>query len=226
MSGEVKVIPLRIGICNTYLVIENKQCLLVDTGNVGYISKIKKAIVSRGLDLKSLTHIFLTHTHYDHAGNVKELKDITGAKVITHEFEKKFLEKGEHPAPKGTNLWFSIISKTGSLMGKKFKSFEPTNADIIFNDTLDLKKFGFSGKIIHTPGHTLGSSVLYINNKVLAGDTIFNIAGKIFPPFANDTVELLKSWEKLVDLNAEYYYPAHGTRISFHSLQKELENKS
>ena len=221
----LKIIPIRAGVANVYLVVKGKNFFLVDAGGRGYAKKVAKVITSQGLNLKELKFIFLTHTHYDHAGCAAELKEMSGAKIIVHEKEAEFLRKGDQFIPSGTNFLTKIISGFGRLLGKTYSSYKPVNPDVLFSDFLSLQQFGFDAKIISTPGHTIGSSSLVIENEVFAGDTLFNVQGKVFPPFANDTVTLIQSWEKLLNENAEWYYPAHGKRLSKNNLLNEFQKR-
>ncbi len=222
---NVKIVPIRVGICNCYLIIQNRSCILVDTGVAGNIKKIISAITSRGLELSDLKLIFLTHSHYDHAGNAKELKELTGARLIVHESEAKYLRKGYHPIPKGTSAITKLLVWIGKLNERPRAAFNSICPDIVYSNKLDLNEFGFEAQIIHTPGHTKGSSTLVIDNNSFAGDSIFNIAGRIYPPFANDTEQLLFSWKLLLSYKSKFYYPAHGKRITYDQLLKELERK-
>jgi len=209
-----KVIPISAGIGNCFLVIENTSIFLVDTGSKGFEYKIAKAITSRGYNLSDLKFIFLTHTHYDHAGSAAKIKELTSAPIIVHESEVDYLVAGFHPMPKGTSLFYKIIIALGKFGNKTKNKVDAVTPDITFSDYYDLNKFGFDANIIHTPGHTKGSSCLIINKNALVGDTLFNVFGSNYPPFANDTKLLKYSWEVLLDENdVLFYYPAHGKRI-------------
>lgn len=215
-----KVVPIKAGVGNCFLVIQNNKFFLVDTGNSGYGNKIIRAITSRGLNPKDLQFIFLTHTHYDHTGSAFTLKEKTGTTVIVHESESQYLIKGFHPIPNGTSPFFKFIIALGRINEKTRYSFKAITPDITFSDTYDLQEFGVDAKIIHTPGHTKGSSCLIIDQYAFVGDTMFNIMGKIYPPFANDQYHLIKSWEKLNSINANFYYPAHGKRVTMDEFKK------
>jgi glyoxylase-like metal-dependent hydrolase (beta-lactamase superfamily II) len=223
--SKLKIIPIRAGVGHVYLVISGAKFFLVDTGTKGYESKIVKAINSRGLNIESLQFIFLTHTHYDHAGCAAFIKDASGAKIIVHELEADKLRVGFHRVPDGTNPLFKVISFMGKRVAKHYNVFQQVEPDIIFNIDLDLNIFGIEGKIIHTPGHTSGSSSLIIENNAFVGDCLFNIMHKTYPPFANDENELLKSWKKLLEQNADLYYPAHGKRLKKEVLLREFHKR-
>ena len=194
---NLKVIPIRAGVGSVYLVMVDKDFFLIDSGTSGHEKKIVKAITSRGLELNKLQFIFLTHTHYDHSGCAAFLKKLTNTKIIVHASETEKLASGYSGVPNGTNPLFKVISFFGKKIKKPFHVFEAVEPDITFNDKFDLSEFGIQGQIIHTPGHTSGSSSLIIENIAFVGDTVFNIMSFIYPPFANDEDALLKSWKKL-----------------------------
>ena len=97
-------------------------------------------------------------------------------------------------------------------MGMSVVNYDPVESEILVNGDLDLEDHGFSGKIIHTPGHTSGSlSILLEDHKALVGDTIFNASWSgIYPPFIQDEEELMRSWKLLEGSGIREFYPAHG----------------
>jgi glyoxylase-like metal-dependent hydrolase (beta-lactamase superfamily II) len=171
--------------------------------------------------------IILTHTHYDHTGCLAEIKKRSGAKVLVHASEKECLEKGITPFPRGT-MWFSkMISGIGnSLMVSKSK-YKPVTPDLVVGNEYDLGKYLPGAKVIFTPGHTAGSISLVIGNSAaFVGDTLFSIMPwGVFPPFANDIPELLKSWQRLIDAGCRTYFPGHGKPISLQKLKVSYEKR-
>ena len=218
-----KMISLRAGFTNVYFLVQDRQILLVDTGPRNNEKKILKAITSRGYTPEDIKYIFLTHTHYDHAGSVSALKQATNSKIILQKSEVDTLTEGFTPIPKGTNFFFRIISRLGrmKMVERKIGWFESADADIVFDENLDLKQFGFDAKIIHTPGHTKGSSSLVFDDRAIVGDCMFNLTEKYYPGFANDEPELHQTWKKLSELDVKWYYPSHGRRIAKEMFCKE-----
>lgn len=92
----------------------------------------------------TLTHILLTHGHYDHVGAVKALQDATGAQV--------YLE----PADRQGNQMFPYTGASQAY---------PADGRL----TIDELTF----TIWRTPGHTPGSVCLYCNGDLFSGDTLF-----------------------------------------------------
>ena len=212
----MKLIPLRVGITNIYLVIEGDHILLVDTGLPGRKDEILRAISSRGYRPDQVKLIFLTHSHIDHVGSAAQIRQATGARVVIHEADANYLEAGFMPVPKGTNPFFRFVSRLGNMPGVagKFGSFEPLQADLTFHEKIQLHPFGFDATLIPTPGHTTGSSSLISKAFALVGDTMINMRGQIYPDFANDEPVLHKTWASLTSLQVDWYYPSHGKRIS------------
>ena len=224
---KTKVISILTGTAHAFLIVQDGKFGLVDSGNRNTEKRIVKAITSRGMNIKDLRFIFLTHTHFDHAGNAAILKKMSGAPIIVHQSEADYLRNGFHPIPNGTTPLYKCIVYLGRhIANEKFSAFDAIEADELFESGLDLQSFGFDAEILHTPGHTSGSSILITGRKAFIGDTVFNIMGIIYPLFANDETQLLKSWQQLLDLDVDFYYPAHGKRINRKELVKAVEKRN
>lgn len=92
----------------------------------------------------------------------------------------------------------------------------------------DLEKYIPGAKVISTPGYTAGSISLVIGNEAaFVGDTLFSVMPwGVFPPFANDIPELLKSWQRLIDAGCRTYFPGHGKPISLQKLKVSYEKRT
>ncbi len=168
--------------------------------------------------------IILTHTHYDHTGNLKVLAELTGAKVLVHKNEFDNLKNGFIKIPTGQGKFLRLITEVGKAVYPRFASPKQFTADIINDDEFDLMKFGIDGKIISTPGHSAGSQSVLLGKTLISGDTFINIRnGKIFPPFANDPKTLLETWQMLFDLGVEEIYPGHGKPFEVEKAVEEFE---
>ena len=82
--------------------------------------------------------------------------------------------------------------------------------------TLKPKSWRLKAKIMHTPGHTPGSmSVIIDDEDALVGDTMFGVFWwTIYPPFANDTTQMINSWGNLLQTNSKVFIPSHGSANS------------
>ncbi len=112
----------------------------------------------------------------------------------------------------------------GRKLFPKYTSPKPFIADIINEDEFDLGEYGFSGKIISTPGHTVGSHAVLPGDILIAGDTFINMKnGTIFPHFASNPKRLIKTWQKLFDLGITEIYPGHGKPFRVEKAKAEFE---
>ena len=50
--------------------------------------------------------------------------------------------------------------------------------------------------------------------------------GKIFPPFANDPETLLKTWQKLFNMDIEFVYPGHGPKFKIEKAYTDFKKWS
>lgn len=224
---SVSIITIPMGHSNSYLIISEGQGILVDAGCPGKIKNLQTALEKNHLDFSDIALVVLTHTHYDHVGCLAGIKERSGAKILVHAEEKEYLENGMTPFPEGT-LWFSkIISRVGTTIMSSKSKYQPVSPDIVVRDGCYLGRYIHHAKIIPTPGHTKGSISLVIENEAaFVGDTLFNaIPGTVFPPFADDVPELLKSWRVLVDSGCRTFYPGHGRPLTFQKLKDSYEER-
>jgi hydroxyacylglutathione hydrolase len=221
--SEIVPVPLRRA--NAYFVISEQQAVLIDTGIRGNAQKIVQALERLHLSPSQIRLIIITHTHYDHCGSLKALKNMTDAKALVHENEAARLREGYGGFPKGTTPLTKVISLLGRTIGKRVGGYEPVSPDITVKDHFGLEEYGFDGYVLDTPGHTAGSiSVILGNSHAIVGDTLFNIFRKsLFPPFADDPEELLKSWRKLYETGCEHFYPGHGRPFQRDKFRLNLE---
>lgn len=224
-SGSFKVIRLLSGRSNVYLLTDGKKNLIVDTG----ISLSWPVLSHRleKLNLKKVDYLVLTHTHSDHAANAARLKSKYGLKVILHRSETAFLNKGVNITPAGTNRITRLLT---NILGKQFVNifrYEPCLHDLEFDDFMSLAIFGFDAYIMHTPGHTQGSVSIIVSNEIaIVGDTMFGVfRGSAFPPFASDTEQLMRSWEKLLSTGCHIFIPSHGSPYSRQLVEKDFERR-
>ena len=214
---------LKVGITNCYLIESNNSTILVDSGPKRFSKKAFSLLNSNLKDNKQLNYLLLTHTHYDHSQNAKSICGIYHPKLIVHKSESKFLKTGFTRIPNGT-LWLTkIISNLGNKFAPQIAEYDAVNPDIIV-DSEYLIETNSGLKIIETPGHTDGSVSLIIDNEIaIVGDTLFAIfKSTIYPPFANNESELIKTWEKLLQTPCRIFLPAHGKAIKRNILEKEF----
>lgn len=127
---------------NTFLLVtDQKHGILIDAA--AEPDTYKEALAEQGA---TLTHILLTHGHYDHVGAVAALRRETGCKVYLN------------PA---------------DALGDALYPLKASDVDEAWpaSGSLTIDELTFT--IYHTPGHTRGSVVLALGKLLFCGDTLF-----------------------------------------------------
>ncbi len=201
----------RIGYSNCTLIVNGNNSILIDTGVRGFLKSITRMIRQNRLSLSDIRLIILTHVHYDHTGNLHQLKKLTGARVLVHKNEFENLKNGYMPIPGGQRFLVKLVSDLGKMFVSGFASPKPFTADIVNENEYDLSSYGINGKVISTPGHSPGSQSVIVGKKIIAGDCFMNMNyGVVFPHFAENPLLLLDSWKSILDSGIEEIYPGHG----------------
>ncbi len=132
---------------------------------------------------------------------------------------KDWLEKSLKPLPPAVTLWGSIFAKIMAMFVPLIH-VPATNVDLVLGDEdLSLADCGVPGRIITTPGHSMGSvSVLLETGDAFVGDLAMKglpmRIGPGLPIFAEDLQKVKRSWQLLLDKGATTVYPAHGKPFS------------
>ena len=175
----------------TYLIGDpvSREALVVDAA-----WDIPTLIRIAGQDGFTITKALVTHYHQDHLGGdfggyhiqgVAELLEQVKAKVYIHKAEAGFL---------------------GRLAGL-------SASDLIKVDSGDTTTVGAATvTFIHTPGHTPGSQCFLVENRLVAGDTLFiNSCGRVDLPGSSPEDMYYSLTQKLAKLPDDtILYPGHN----------------
>lgn len=224
----IQIIDIKFGI-NTCYVIKEKGVIMVDGGPPRMKKTFLKQLKKSSIDPEDIKLIVLTHGHFDHVGSAKELKEITGAKIAIHEKDRLDLETGIMHWPKGVTTWGKISSSLFKHLLKNKMAFPTVKPDIVLGDYgLLLNEYGISGKIVYTPGHTLGSvSVLLDSGELFAGCLAHNklplTTHPALPIYAHNIDLVKESWKKVIKAGAKMIFPGHGKPFSIEIIKKYIK---
>ncbi len=131
--------------------------------------------------------IILTHRHGDHIGGAARLHESTGGPIHAGTVEVEAIDADL----KGANV----------------------NMPVGDGDALDLG--GATLEFIHTPGHTLGSTCIYLREQgvLFTGDMILGSSTTVISPDHGDMADYIDSMRKLLPYDARLIAPGHGPMV-------------
>lgn len=175
---------------NCYIVVSQKgNGFIIDPGDDA--KEIKAFLSKQHIAAKFIVN---THGHIDH---IKADADL-GLPVYAHEAEREMISEPEK-----------------NVMTSFFGSFKPVIPMRLLKDgdTIELDEMVF--KVIHTPGHTMGSICLFGDRVLFSGDTLFKDGvGRTDIP--GSSYESLQGSLKKLALLPEVVkvYPGHGAQTT------------
>lgn len=179
---------------NCYIIVdeETKETMVIDPG--GSIGKIEEMLKVIDADVK---YILLTHCHGDHMGAASELREKCGGKILIHRFDQEGLR----------NPSINLSSHIGIGDVRLEEDARLDDGDVLHVGDLQFK-------IIHTPGHTIGSISLYCEEEkmLFSGDTLFRGSwGRTDLPTSNMEQIMDSITNRLLVLPEDtIVYPGHG----------------
>ena len=175
---------------NCWVVVSGDEALLVDAG--ADVREVDAALSSKGLTLRG---VLLTHGHFDHAMHAREIADKYSVPLYIHEDDGDMLADGMK------NAYLMCYGRNKDL----------GRADVLLHDGDTIAFGGGEIKLLHTPGHSEGSSCFLAGKSLITGDTLFSNSVGRWDLYGGSVNELRSSLAALALLDEELkIYPGHG----------------
>lgn len=186
------IYAVRALMVNLFIIKNRDNTICIDTG-FGK-ERVKKGLSKLGIDPLSVSHVFLTHSDYDHADCVDLFEK---AEVYLSKDEEQMINRSTVRAFGG---------RYNSPICRKYNLLEEEEVIRIGNIVV---------KGIATPGHTPGSMSYLVNDtNLFVGDSLAITNGRAhtFPMFINmDTTTQKESIRKLTKLkDIKMMFTAHS----------------
>ena len=187
---------------NCYLVMEGSHALIIDPADM--YPNLECILKENDCSLEA---IVLTHAHFDHISGVDKIVNAFHCDVYLNPNEFDFLQD---PDLNSSSAFYMDVTCNATckpiLEGKN-------------------EIAGFDIEAMYCPGHSIGSTVLKIEDCLFTGDVLFQGSiGRM--DLATGSVSSMKqSLKKLVQLEKDYkVYPGHGPSISLSQEKKWNES--
>jgi hydroxyacylglutathione hydrolase len=205
---SVQVHGIALGMARAYLVKGDDGAVLVDAGNPGCHQRVQQCM--RALGCQDLRLIYITHAHLDHYGSAARLRCLTGAPIAIHAADGETMARGKTPIGSGRGRG-RILQLLWPLL-ERYIHVPPAPADHLLQDGDDLRDFGLQATVLHTPGHTQGSSCLLLEGGIaFAGDLLTSLGWpRIQNVYAADWSLIPGSLDRLQAAEPTCVYTGHG----------------
>ncbi|WP_055743834.1 MBL fold metallo-hydrolase [Brevibacillus choshinensis] len=217
---------------NGYVIEGKDGVTLVDTGSYAEQSiDIWKRALPVGTKVEK---VLLTHSHTDHIGLAKWLRDTYRAPILIsrlgYEEMQKFRRRLQDYRGDTSSLYPFFLRHGGPSISEK-SLLEQVDADYfepdeLLEDNQEIALGDFSFESIWTPGHSPDHFCFYDRSTrvLLAGDHVLNDISPLIPIWSeeegNPLCDYFHSLDKIAQLPVDIALPGHGSMI--HDLPKRI----
>lgn len=196
------------GNVNCYIVAENGNAILIDTGRKKYREKVLKQCRKFSVNL-----IVLTHGHLDHCQNAAYLADALSVPIAMHEKDRNLIPDNRTQLLSAKTFLGKIVLSVSLQSFEKdvLDVFEPT---VYLKDGDNLSAYGVDARVVEMPGHTNGSIGLKIGDGLFVGDALMSM---FFPTVAmlyTDEKMMKQSARKISGMGKLKIYFGHGKPVN------------
>ncbi|MCI9324962.1 MAG: MBL fold metallo-hydrolase [Lachnospiraceae bacterium] len=182
---------------------DKKQLILIDCG----LDKTDRHMIKRSkalwnLEDRKTAAVFITHSHFDHAGNAAGF-EAGGSRIYAGKDSESLLSGDEHTIDFAYGKPFPVCRRVHTLYDKDRITLG-ANCEIICH---------------HTPGHTPGSmcyelnytgmKIIFTGDFIQAGESVNAVRLGIKVDIGYNYVDYLDSMRKMMCLNADAVLPGH-----------------
>lgn len=207
----IQIHRIKCGKGNCYVLEENGNAILVDTGKTGHRKEIEEKIRQKtsGLAIKL---IVLTHAHFDHCQNADYFSNQFQVPIAMHRNDVGLIRDQMREVLAAKSIPGKII------LGASVASFKKVAMDFVpavfLKDGDSLDRYGISAKVIGLPGHTKGSIGIDCGEAgVIVGDALMNMFYPTVSMLYGDRGRMLQSAEKITGLGSVPVYFGHGKSV-------------
>jgi glyoxylase-like metal-dependent hydrolase (beta-lactamase superfamily II) len=218
-------VPLRLS--NVHVVTTSPP-VLIDSGTIGDMGDLEKALSDYGVRKSELGLVVVTHGHADHAGLAFDLRRTTNAKIMLGAGDLDLARLGHNDELRPTGLTARLLKP---FITDVYPAFTP-DVVVRIGQPVDLVPWGLDGKAIALPGHTAGSIVVVLSDhSAFVGDMIAGgvLGGQLAASspvehyYQADREQNRRNIKTLLDMGIQKFYLGHGGPVTREDVLANLE---
>ena len=193
--------------CNCYIIENDGEGVLIDTG----LSKGKNKIVDACQE-KNIKLIILTHGHMDHIQCANYISKALAAPILMHEKDLELISNNLCQDMKGRMIMGKILSFFSKL-GAKYTTIERFEPQNIINSDTTIHECGIDIEIMELPGHTRGSIGIKIEEHFFVGDALMHMIRPGISLLYENWDDLFESAKKITNVACTTIHFGHGNEV-------------
>jgi len=201
----------------SFLITTSEGHIVIDGGFGDTAPLIAASIQKLGFKLKDVKILLNSHAHFDHAGGLGELKEVTGARLLASREDAALIAEGGH----------------GDFHFGDQLTFRPAKVDQIIQDGEAVRLGGVTLTAHLTPGHTKGCTTWTMQVKdgaksydvVFIGSTTINPGVKLLgePKYKAIAGDYARTFLLLKSLHCDVFLGPHANFFAMDAKRKRLE---
>lgn len=177
-----------------YLVHFGEHAALIDAGCGRATDRLLQNVEAAGVVPEQISHLLLTHCHYDHSGGAAGLRRRFGWPVALHALEAPYLENGDDRV---------------SAAGWYGEHLAPCPVDVRLADGERIFLGQRSLQALHLPGHSPGSVAYVVESDGRRVVFAQDVHGPLHPDLLSKRNDYQASLRKLLALQADILCEGH-----------------
>lgn len=162
-----------LGFVSAYLLIDNTQVVIVDSGVEGSETDIEEALTDLGMGWYAVEHVIFTHNHPDHIGSAAAILEATDAEAHAGDADRVSIVGPQpvSPVTDGQDVFgLRIIATPGHTPGH-ISVLDPVGGVLVAGDALVGRGDG---------GGVAGPDAAYTQDMAMAEESVRKLAGYDF----------------------------------------------
>lgn len=195
---------------NCYLISNNKNAVLVDTGREKYRQTVLDACKPYQVRL-----LVLTHGHLDHMENAAFLSQALHIPIAMHRADLELLEDNLKQSLSAHSILGKIVLAASIKTFQIVEHIPEIVPNVFLKDGDSLDSYGVPDiKIVGLPGHTDGSIGLDVEGRdLIVGDALMNMFYPTISMLYHDREVMLQSVEKIEKIGPRTIHFGHGKPV-------------